>query len=82
MAAWTYSSGVGGAGAVVGFFDADRTERFRTSVFGGSFTDSTRVAAADFNGDGVADLARTGVHASFAEPDLKARILAEIDAYA
>ncbi len=31
--------------------------------------------------DGVADLARTGVRASFAEPDLQARILEEIDAY-
>ena len=31
---------------------------------------------------GVADLARAGVRASFAEPDVKARILAEIDAYA
>ena len=32
--------------------------------------------------DGVADLARTAVHASFAEPPVKAAILAEIDAYA
>ena len=32
--------------------------------------------------DGVAELARTGVRASFAEPDVKSRILAEIDAYA
>ena len=31
---------------------------------------------------GVADLARTGVRASFAEADVKARILGEIDAYA
>ena len=41
--------------------------------------------AADLLGldhDGVADLARAGVRASFAEPDVKARILAEIDAYA
>lgn len=30
---------------------------------------------------GVADLARTGVHASFAEPDVRTRILAEIDDY-
>lgn len=30
---------------------------------------------------GVADLARAGVHASFAEADVKARILGEIDAY-
>ena len=31
---------------------------------------------------GVADLARTAVEVSFAEPDVKTRILAEIDAYA
>ena len=31
---------------------------------------------------GVADLARTAVDASFAEPDVKTRIRAEIDAYA
>ena len=30
---------------------------------------------------GVADLARTAVEVSFAEPDVKTRILAEIDAY-
>ncbi len=30
---------------------------------------------------GVADLARAGVHASFAEPQVKARILGEIDGY-
>jgi len=31
---------------------------------------------------GVADLARAGVHASFAEPDVRTRVLAEIDEYA
>ncbi|GAB3256323.1 adenosine deaminase [Nocardioides dilutus] len=40
--------------------------------------------AADLLGldrEGVADLARAGVHASFAEPQVKARILGEIDEY-
>jgi adenosine deaminase/aminodeoxyfutalosine deaminase len=36
----------------------------------------------DLDDDGVADLARTAVHASFADPTVKAAILAEIDAYA
>ncbi len=36
----------------------------------------------DLDEDGVADLARTGVHSSFADDATKARLLAEIDAYA
>jgi len=42
------------------------------------------IAAAllDLDEAGVADLARAAVHASFAEPDVRARVLAEIDDYA
>jgi len=35
----------------------------------------------DLDEQGVADLARAAVHASYAEDDVRSRLLAEIDAY-
>ncbi|QEL16257.1 beta strand repeat-containing protein [Limnoglobus roseus] len=44
-----------GAGGQVRFFNADGSERFTVTPFPG-FAGGVRTAAADFNGDGVADL--------------------------
>ncbi|MDN4160411.1 adenosine deaminase [Nocardioides abyssi] len=52
-------------------------------MFGTTLTREYEIAAEllDLDADGVADLARTAVRASFAEDGTKARLLAEIDAY-
>jgi aminodeoxyfutalosine deaminase len=54
------------------------------SMFGTSLNQEYEIAARllDLDQAGVADLARAGVRASFAPDDLKAALLAEIDAYA
>ena len=54
------------------------------SMFGTSLNQEYAIAARllDLDAGGVADLARAGVRASFAPDDLKAAMLAEIDAYA
>ena len=54
------------------------------SMFGTSLNHEYEIAARllDLDSTGVADLARAGVRASFAPDDLKAAMLAEIDAYA
>jgi len=54
------------------------------SMFGTSLNHEYEIAARllDLDSAGVADLARAGVRASFAPDDLKAAMLAEIDAYA
>ena len=54
------------------------------SMFGTSLNQEYEIAARLLGLDaaGVADLARAGVRASFAPEDLKAAMLAEIDAYA
>ena len=54
------------------------------SMFGTSLNHEYEIAARllDLDSAGVADLARAGVRASFAPGDLKAAMLAEIDAYA
>ncbi len=54
------------------------------SMFGTSLNQEYEIAARllDLDTTGVADLARTAVGASFAPPDLKAAMIAEIDAYA
>jgi len=44
-----------GSSAAVRFFNPNGTERFTRSAFAG-FTGGIRVAAADFNGDGIADV--------------------------
>jgi aminodeoxyfutalosine deaminase len=53
-------------------------------MFGTSLNQEYEIAARllDLDQAGVADLARAGVRASFAPDDLKAALLAEIDAYA
>ena len=53
-------------------------------MFGTSLNQEYAIAARllDLDAGGVADLARAGVRASFAPDDLKAAMLAEIDAYA
>jgi len=53
------------------------------SMFGTSLNHEYEIAARllDLDASGVADLARAGVRASFAPEDLKAAMLAEIDAY-
>jgi aminodeoxyfutalosine deaminase len=53
-------------------------------MFGTSLNREYEVAAEllDLDADGVTDLARAAVRASFADPDLKAPLLAEIDDYA
>jgi hypothetical protein len=43
--------------AAVRFFNPDATEKFSVTPFGVTFTGGARVAVADFNGDGVPDLA-------------------------
>ncbi|MCR6033391.1 adenosine deaminase [Nocardioides sp. zg-579] len=52
-------------------------------MFGTSLNREYEIAAdlLDLDADGVADLARTAVGVSFAEDDVKTRVLAEIDAY-
>jgi len=54
------------------------------SMFGTSLNQEYEIAARllDLDAAGVAELARAGVRASFAPDDLKAAMLAEIDAYA
>jgi aminodeoxyfutalosine deaminase len=54
------------------------------SMFGTSLNGEYEIAARllGLDGAGVAELSRAGVRASFAEPDLKGRLLAEIEAYA
>jgi aminodeoxyfutalosine deaminase len=54
------------------------------SMFGTSLNQEYEIAARllDLDTGGVADLARAGVHASFAPDDLKVAMLAEIDEYA
>lgn len=53
-------------------------------MFGTTLNQEYAVAAEllDLDADGVADLARAAVNASFAPADVRARVLAEIDAYA
>ncbi len=53
-------------------------------MFGTTLNREYAIAAdlLDLDTDGVADLARAGVRASFAPEDVKARVLGEIDAYA
>lgn len=51
----TRTFSAGGADGVVRSFNSDGTERFAVTVFPG-FAGLVRVAEADFNGDGVADL--------------------------
>jgi hypothetical protein len=46
-----------GLASAVRFFNPDATEKFTLTPFAASFTGGVRVAAADFNGDGVPDLA-------------------------
>src|SRR5262249_44469828 len=46
-----------GGGGTVRFFNPDSTEKFNVSPFDSTFTGGMRVAVADFNGDGVPDLA-------------------------
>ena len=54
------------------------------SMFGTTLNGEYEIAARllDLDAAGVADLARAGVRASFAEPDLKGRLLDEIETYA
>jgi hypothetical protein len=47
----------GGLGPTVRFFNPDATEKFNLTPFDAAFTGGVRIAAADFNGDGVPDLA-------------------------
>ncbi|MGB0102332.1 MAG: adenosine deaminase [Nocardioides sp.] len=53
-------------------------------MFGTTLNREYEIAAdlLDLDQTGVADLARTAVQASFAEPDVRSRLLAEIDAFA
>jgi aminodeoxyfutalosine deaminase len=72
---------------IVAFRDAGVTVTVNSDdppMFGTSLNREYEIAADLLGLDeaGVADLARTAVHASFAEEPVKARVLAEIDAYA
>ncbi|WKN49729.1 adenosine deaminase [Nocardioides sp. Arc9.136] len=71
---------------IVAFRDAGVTVTVASDdppMFGTSLNREYEVAAEllGLDDDGVADLARTAVRASFAEESLRARLLAEIDAY-
>ncbi len=46
-----------GTVATATLYNADKSVRFSVTPFGATFTGGVRVAAGDFNGDGVADLA-------------------------
>ena len=72
---------------LVAFRDAGVTVTINSDdppMFGTSLNAEYEIAARllDLDEAGVAELARTGVRSSFAEADVKARLLAEIDAYA
>ena len=51
-----FAVGMDAGGGAARLYDPDRTERFALPPFGPTYTGGVRVAAADFTGDGVADL--------------------------
>src|SRR5258708_1422361 len=52
-----FAAGADAGGAPLAtLFNPDGSPRYTATAFGGGFTGGVRTAAADFNGDGVADL--------------------------